>query len=42
VDDSGTLHLTPNMINLTKFQVNEGLAQSWASSATRSAARSGQ
>jgi hypothetical protein len=42
LDDSGTLHLTPNLTNLTKFQIDEGLAQSWATSAARSAARSGQ
>jgi hypothetical protein len=41
VDDSGTLHITPNLANLNKYQINEGLAQSWASSASRSAARSG-
>jgi hypothetical protein len=42
IDDSGTMHITPNMTNLNKLKINEGLAQSWATSAARSAARSGQ
>jgi hypothetical protein len=42
VDESGTLHLNPNLPNLAKYQVTEVMAQSWASSATRSAARFGQ
>jgi hypothetical protein len=42
VDDQGTLHLNPNLANLTKFQITEAMARSWASSAGRSAARLGQ
>jgi hypothetical protein len=42
VDDQGTLHINPNLANLNRFQVTDAMAQSWAASATRSAARPGQ
>jgi hypothetical protein len=42
VDEQGTLHVTPHAVNLKKYQVDEPLAQSWISTACRSASRGGQ
>jgi hypothetical protein len=41
-DDFGTMHVTPNMANLGKYKVDDAMAQSWATAASRSAARVGQ
>jgi hypothetical protein len=42
IDDLGTMHVTPHVTNLAKYQIDEAMAQSWIASASRSAARSGQ
>jgi hypothetical protein len=41
-DDHGTLHINPNLANLTRFEISEAMARSWATSAASSAARPGQ
>ena len=41
-DDLGNLSVVPNRDNLMKYKIDEALAQSWAASAARLAARAGQ
>jgi hypothetical protein len=42
VDGQGTLHVTPHVANLKKYNIDEAMAQAWISTACRSASRGGQ
>jgi hypothetical protein len=42
VDGQGTLHVTPHLENLKKYEIDEAMAQAWIASACRSASRGGQ
>jgi hypothetical protein len=42
VDGQGTLHVTPHVTNLKKFNIDEAMAQAWVASSCRSASRGGQ
>jgi hypothetical protein len=42
LDDQGNVTLIPNGKNLAKYEINDALAQFWATSAARSALRTGQ
>jgi hypothetical protein len=41
VDGQGTLHVTPHVEHLKKYEVDEAMAQAWIASACRSASRGG-
>jgi hypothetical protein len=41
-DDHSNMHINPHLTNLSKLQISDDMARSWAASAVRSVARSGQ